>query len=147
MTDAVYDFGAGWSTLAKHYGFALLMPQQQAFNNANGCFNWFNPEDTERDRGEACSISQMIAYAVKEIGIDRERIFVTGLSAGGAMTSVMLATYPEVFAGRAIIAGLPYGVATNVREALNGMFQSPARDAGELGDRGRNPSNPKRPWT
>src|SRR5258708_30519552 len=146
QTAAAYDLGAGWSTLAKHYGFALLMPQQQAFNNANGCFNWFNPEDTERDRGEACSISQMIAYAVKEIGIDRERIFVTGLSAGGAMTSVMLATYPEVFAGGAIIAGLPYGVATNVREALSGMFSSPAREAGELGDLVRNASNHKGPW-
>ncbi len=146
QTAAAYDLGAGWSTLAKHYGFALLMPQQQAFNNANGCFNWFNPEDTERDRGEACSIRQMIAYAVEHIGIDRERIFVTGLSAGGAMTSVMLATYPEVFAGGAIIAGLPYGVATNVREALSGMFSSPAREAGELGDLVRNASNHKGPW-
>src|SRR5258705_5347378 len=62
------------------------------------------------------------------------------------MTSVMLATYPEVFAGGAIIAGLPYGVASNVREALNGMFQAPARDAGELGDLVRNASNHKGPW-
>ena len=146
QTAAAYDLGAGWSTLAKHYGFALLMPQQQPFNNANGCFNWFNPEDTERDSGEACSIRQMIAYAVDDIGIDRQRIFVTGLSAGGAMTSVMLATYPEVFAGGAIIAGLPYGVATNVREALSGMFKSPARGAGELGDLVRNASNHKGPW-
>src|SRR6476661_3520022 len=146
QTAAAYDLGAGWSTLAKHYGFALLMPQQQALNNANGCFNWFNPEDTERDRGEACSIRQMIAYAVEHIGIDRERVFVTGLSAGGAMTSVMLATYPEVFAGGAIIAGLPYGVATNVREALSGMFNSPAREAGELGDLVRNASNHSGPW-
>ena len=146
QTAAAYDLGAGWSTLAKHYGFALLMPQQQALNNANGCFNWFNPEDTERDRGEACSIRQMIAYAIEDIGIDRERVFVTGLSAGGAMTSVMLATYPEVFAGGAIIAGLPYGVATNVREALSGMFNSPAREAGELGDLVRNASNHKGPW-
>src|SRR3954452_7097410 len=80
QTAASYDLGAGWSTLAEHYGFALLMPQQQPLNNANGCFNWFNPEDTERDSGEACSIRQMIAYAVEHIGIDRERIFVTGLS-------------------------------------------------------------------
>ena len=143
---AAYDLGAGWSTLAKHYGFALLMPQQQPFNNANGCFNWFNPEDTTRDRGEACSIRQMIAQAVKDIGIDRERIFVTGLSAGGAMTSVMLATYPEVFAGGAIIAGLPFGVATNMREALSGMFQSPSRPASELGDLVRSASPHKGPW-
>jgi hypothetical protein len=62
------------------------------------------------------------------------------------MTSVMLATYPEVFAGGAIIAGLPYGVATNVREALNGMFQSSSRPAGELGDLVRSASNHKGPW-
>ncbi len=95
QTAAAYDLGAGWSMLARHYGFALLMPEQQSLNNANGCFNWFNPDDIARDRGEACSIRQMIARAVDDIGIDRTRIFVTGLSAGGAMTSVMLATYPK----------------------------------------------------
>jgi poly(hydroxyalkanoate) depolymerase family esterase len=146
QTAAGYDLGAGWSTLARHYGFALLMPQQQPLNNAQGCFNWFNPEDTARDSGEACSIRQMIARMVGEIGIDQQRIFVTGLSAGGAMASVMLATYPETFAGGAIIAGLPFGVATNVREALNGMFQSPSRPAAELGDLVRNASNHKGPW-
>ena len=65
QTAAGYDLGAGWSTLAKHYGFALLMPEQQSSNNANGCFNWFNPEDTTRDSGEACSIRQMIARMVE----------------------------------------------------------------------------------
>src|SRR5213594_3424078 len=122
------------------------MLQQQPLNNANGCFNWFNPEDTERDSGEACSIRQMIAHAVKEIGIDRERIFVTGLSAGGAMTSVMLATYPEVFAGGAIIAGLPYGVASNVREAFEAMFTKQGHAAQALGDRVRAASRHRGPW-
>lgn len=146
QTGAGYDLGAGWSTLAKQYGFALLMPEQQLSNNANGCFNWFNPDDTARDNGEALSIRQMIARIVGDVGIDQRRIFVTGLSAGGAMTSVMLATYPEIFAGGAIIAGLPFGVATNVREALSGMFQSPSRPAGELGDLVRNASEHKGPW-
>jgi poly(hydroxyalkanoate) depolymerase family esterase len=146
QTAADYDLGAGWSSLAKRYGFALLMPQQQPSNNAQGCFNWFNPEDTARERGEACSIRQMIARMVGDRGIDENKIFVTGLSAGGAMTSVMLATYPETFAGGAVIAGLPFGVATNVREALSGMFQSPPHPAGELGDLVRNASNHKGPW-
>jgi poly(hydroxyalkanoate) depolymerase family esterase len=146
QTAAGYDLGAGWSTLAKRYGFALLMPEQQASNNANGCFNWFNPEDTARDSGEACSIRQMIARMVGDYKINQRRVFVTGLSAGGAMTSVMLAAYPEVFAGGAIIAGLPYGVASNVREALNGMFQSPSRPPGELGDLVRSASNHQGPW-
>lgn len=146
QTAAAYDIGAGWSTLAKQYGFALLMPEQQASNNGNGCFNWFNPEDIARDRGEACSIRQMIARMVHDHGLDQRRIFVTGLSAGGAMTTVMLATYPEIFAGGAVIAGLPYGVATNVREALSGMFQSPSRSASELGDTVRNATNHRGPW-
>jgi len=146
QTAASYDLGAGWSTLARHYGFALLMPEQQSSNNSRGCFNWFNPQNTARDHGEACSIRQMVAWMVDNIGIDQRRIFVTGLSAGGAMTSVMLATYPEVFAGGAIIAGMPFGVASNVREALNGMFQSPSRSATELGDLVRNASNHKGPW-
>jgi poly(hydroxyalkanoate) depolymerase family esterase len=146
QTAAGYDLGTGWSTLANHYGFALLMPEQQASNNANTCFNWFNPEDTSRDQGEACSIRQMIARMVADHKIDPRRIYVTGLSAGGAMTSVMLATYPEVFAGGAIIAGLPYGIASNVREALSGMMQSSSRPASELGDLVRNASKHKGPW-
>ena len=146
QTAAAYDLGAGWSALAKHYGFALLMPQQQSSNNANTCFNWFNPEDSTRDHGEARSIRQMIARMVRDHKIDPHRIFVTGLSAGGAMTSVMLATYPEVFAGGAVIAGLPFGVASNVREAFNGMLQSPSHPAGELGDLVRHASHHKGPW-
>jgi poly(hydroxyalkanoate) depolymerase family esterase len=146
QTAAGYDLGAGWSTLAKHYGFALLMPEQQSSNNGQGCFNWFSPEDTTRGSGEACSISQMIARMVTDHRIDPHRIYVTGLSAGGAMTSVMLATYPEFFAAGAVIAGLPFGVATNVREALSGMFQTPARPAGELGDLVRNASDHRGPW-
>ena len=146
QTAAGYDLGAGWSTLAKHYGFALLVPEQQASNNAHGCFNWFNPDDIVRGRGETYSIRQMIARMVSEHRIDKHRIFVTGLSAGGAMTSVMLATYPEVFAAGAVIAGLPYGVASNAREAVNGMMRSPARSGQELGDIVRNASKHRAPW-
>jgi poly(hydroxyalkanoate) depolymerase family esterase len=141
QTAAGYDHGAGWSTLAKHYGFALLMPEQRPSNNANACFNWFNPEDIARDGGEAGSIRQMIARMVDDHGIDRRRVFITGLSAGGAMTSVMLATYPEVFAAGAVIAGMPYGVASNIREALTGMRGLRARTPRELGDLVRHAAN------
>jgi len=141
-----YDFGTGWSTLANRYGFALLMPEQQAANNANTCFNWFNPGDVARGRGEAASIRQMVARMVADHKIDSRRIYITGLSAGGAMTSVMLATYPDVFAGGAIIAGLPFGIASNVREALGGMMQSTSRPAAKLGDLVRKASKHKGPW-
>ncbi|SDT32486.1 extracellular catalytic domain type 1 short-chain-length polyhydroxyalkanoate depolymerase [Bradyrhizobium canariense] len=146
QTAAGYDLGAGWSMLAKRYGFALLMPEQRSSNNANTCFNWFNPEDIAREHGEACSIRQMVARMVRDHKIDPRRVYVTGLSAGGAMTSVMLATYPDVFAGGAVIAGLPFGIATNVREALSGMMQSSSRPAGELGDLVRKASKYKGPW-
>jgi feruloyl esterase len=146
QTAAAYDFGTGWSTLAKRYGFALLLPEQRGANNANTCFNWFNPDDVTRGRGEAGSIRQMIARMVADHRIDPRRIYITGLSAGGAMTSVMLANYPEVFAGGAIIAGLPFGIASNLREALGGMMQSSPRSAAELGEFVRKASKHRGPW-
>jgi poly(hydroxyalkanoate) depolymerase family esterase len=146
QTASGYDRGAGWSELADEYGFALLLPEQQHFNNPNGCFNWFLSEHSRRDQGEPLSILQMIEKCVIDFGIDRERIFVTGLSAGGAMTSTMLACYPEVFAGGAIIAGLPYGAAANVQQAFVSMRQSPARSPREWGNHVRNASSHRGPW-
>lgn len=116
-----FDAGSGWSALAETYGFAVLYAEQQRANNPNLCFNWFNPADTKRGAGETLSISQMIDAMVEHHGIDESRIFITGLSAGGAMTSVMLATYPEKFVGGAILAGLPHGAAASVMEALQQM--------------------------
>lgn len=118
---AAYDRGSGWSELADEQGFAVLFPEQRRANNANLCFNWFSREDTRRDAGEALSIRQMVAAMIAAYRLDPAGVFVTGLSAGGAMTSVMLATYPEVFAGGAIIAGLPYGTASSIPQALDRM--------------------------
>jgi len=67
-------------------------------NNQNACFNWFEPEDTARDRGEALSIRQMIDAMVARHFVDPSRVYIVGLSAGGAMTAAMLAAYPERFA-------------------------------------------------
>ncbi|ABD85946.1 extracellular catalytic domain type 1 short-chain-length polyhydroxyalkanoate depolymerase [Rhodopseudomonas palustris] len=146
QTAGGYDVGAGWSTLAKRYGFALLMPEQTNANNPNRCFNWFVPEDIRRGGGEAASIRRMIEQMAVAHHIDRDRVFVTGLSAGGAMAAVMLATYPETFAAGAVIAGLPFGVAGNVQQALSAMMQSASRPASELGDLVRDASSHRGPW-
>jgi poly(hydroxyalkanoate) depolymerase family esterase len=116
-----YDQGSGWSALADRAGFALLYPEQRRANNMNLCFNWFERSDIARTGGEAESIAQMIETMVATHRLDRSRIFVTGLSAGGAMTAVMLATYPDLFAAGAIIGGLPYGGATSMLQALDRM--------------------------
>jgi poly(hydroxyalkanoate) depolymerase family esterase len=141
-----YDRGAGWSTLADRFGFALLLPEQPRSNNPNGCFNLFQTGDIERGHDEPLSIRQMVAKMVSDHAIDPARVFVTGLSAGGAMTSVMLATYPDVFAGGAIIAGLPYGAANNVQQAFENMFQCPPRTPGAWGDLVRRASHHEGPW-
>jgi poly(hydroxyalkanoate) depolymerase family esterase len=143
---AEYDLGAGWSTLAKHFGFALLLPEQQRGNNMQRCFNWFQSEDITRDEGEAASIRQMITRMMADRAIDPRRIFITGLSAGGAMSMAMLSNYPEVFAGGAVIAGLPFGVARNVRDALMQMRMPSARAGSELGDVVRRASSFRGRW-
>jgi poly(hydroxyalkanoate) depolymerase family esterase len=99
----------------------VLFPEQQRQNNSNLCFNWFNSADIRRESGEALSIFQMIEAVRRKLAIEPTMVFVTGLSAGGAMANVMLATYPEVFAGGAIIAGLPYGCAQTIPEAFDRM--------------------------
>ena len=146
QTAAGYDYGSGWSRLADEQGFALLFPQQQRSNNPNLCFNWFVPDDIRRGQGEARSISQMIETFVVAHGLDRRRIFITGLSAGGAMTSVMLATYPELFAGGAIIAGLPFGGATTVPEAFERMRGQDVRSKLRLQSLVRDASAHSGPW-
>lgn len=146
QTAAGYDNGAGWSQLADRHGFVLLYPEQQRANNPNLCFNWFVQEDIKRDSGEALSIAQMIRRMIEHHGLDRRRVFVTGLSAGGAMTSVMLATYPELFAGGAIIAGLPYGCAASIPEAFDRMRGHGFPSEHELGARVRSASDHRGPW-
>lgn len=146
QTAAGYDLGAGWSDMADRYGFALLFPEQQRQNNPNLCFNWFNPEDSRHGTGEALSIRQMIAAVTARHAIDPSRIFVTGLSAGGAMASVMLATYPELFAGGAIIAGLPYGSATTVPQAFDRMRGHGIPDEDALSRLVRGASDHDGPW-
>src|SRR5947207_14303352 len=88
----------------------------------------------------------MIEQDIAILAADRRKVFITGLSAGGAMASAMLATYPEAFAGGAIIAGLPYGCASNVQQAFEVMFTEHGHAGQALGDRVRAASRHRGPW-
>jgi feruloyl esterase len=141
-----YARGAGWIALAERFGFALVCPQQKVANNLGRCFNWFQRRDAARGRGEAASIRAMVDHALAEPRLDRRRVFITGLSAGGAMTAVMLAAYPEVFAGGAIIAGMPCGAAENLSEGLAAMAQGADRPAKDWAARARAAGGGDGPW-
>ncbi|MFD5115038.1 alpha/beta hydrolase family esterase [Streptomyces sp. NPDC058391] len=118
---AAYDAETGWTKWADQWGFALLLPQQQSGNNLNSCFNWFESADIGRGAGETLSIKQMTDRMKTDLGSDAARVYATGLSAGAAMTNVMLAAYPDVFAAGAPVAGLPYACATSVVDAFSCM--------------------------
>ncbi|EHK79377.1 LpqC, Poly [Sinorhizobium meliloti CCNWSX0020] len=143
---ADYDVCSGWSKLADAHGFALLYPQQMRDNNGNLCFNWFLPGDIRREAGEALSIRQMIQTMCSRHKVSSERIYVTGLSAGGAMANVLLSTYPEIFAGGAIIAGLPYATALTVSEAFERMRGQGIPKPRELRDKVLSASSHSGPW-
>ncbi len=143
---AGYAAGSGWTALAAEGGFAVLLPEQRQANNPNRCFNWFEPGDSTRGQGEVASIHSAIAHMVATRGIDRRRVFVTGLSAGGGMAANLLATYPEDFAAGAIIAGLPYGAATSMPEAFEAMATGKPRPAADWAALVRAASPHRGPW-
>ena len=142
---ADYYAEAGWDTLADEHGFALAVPEQKSRNNSSKCFNWFASGDQTRGQGEALSIANMVDYMVGNHGVDTGRIFVTGLSAGGAMAAVMMAAYPDVFAGGGVMAGVPYKCASSTSEGfscMDGVDKSPV----EWGNLVRNATSHTGPW-
>ncbi|WP_432135338.1 extracellular catalytic domain type 1 short-chain-length polyhydroxyalkanoate depolymerase [Streptomyces sp. bgisy154] len=132
-----YFAHSGWPEVADTYGFALVLPQTSGANNANSCFNWFQPGDSTRGRGEALSIKQMVDAAVARYGSDTGRVHITGLSAGGGMTADLLAAYPDVFAGGAIDSGLPAYCADSAATAYTCMYAPPDRTPAQWGDLAR----------
>ena len=124
-----FDRASGWTALARQHGFAVLYAEQKMSNNPNLCFNWFRPSMVTRDRGELGSIREMIDFSRRVHKIDDSRIFVMGLSAGGAMAAALLATYPELFTAGAIIGGLPFGAARDAMSALDVMNRGSTRTA------------------
>lgn len=131
QTAAAYE-AAGWNELADERGFYVVYPEQSFSNQFNRCFRWYEPGQTARGSGEPASIAAMTAYAMRSTGATRA--FVTGLSAGGAMTAVMLATYPDLFEAGAVMAGLPYRCANGMVDAYSCMSPGRTKTADAWGD-------------
>jgi len=130
-----YSSETGWNTLADFHKFYVVHAEQKSANNSSSCFNYWEPGDHSRGQGEALSIKQMVDYMKSNYSIDNSRVFATGLSAGGAMTAVMLSAYPDVFAAGAEMAGLPYKVATSSLEVLlaaTGLVSKTPQQWGDL---------------
>ena len=113
--------GTGMNALALEHGFVVLYPAQNQKANAQRCWNWFTPADQQRDTGEAAWLAALVQQVTKLRNIDPARVYVAGLSAGGAMASILGHTHPDVFAAVGVHSGLACGVASNVITALSVM--------------------------
>lgn len=122
-TQSADDFAAGtqMNRLALDHGFIVVYPEQAAQANASKCWNWFQPQDQQRDCGEPSLIAGIVQEVAVRHDVDANRIFIAGLSAGAAMAIVMGETYPELFAGVGAHSGLPYGSAQDIPSALLAM--------------------------
>ena len=117
------DFAAGtaMNTLAEEYGCLVLYPEQDRAANHNGCWNWFEPGQQRRGRGEPAILAAMTREIVAEHGGDPRRIYAAGLSAGGAMAAILGAEYPELFAAVGIHSGLAAGTGKDMISGLHAM--------------------------
>jgi len=122
------DFAAGthMNEIAQSRGWIVLYPGQQKTANQMGCWNWFQEADQQRGRGEPSIIADMARQVATEQGADMSRIYVAGLSAGGAMAAIMATTYPELFAAAGIHSGLPHAAANDLVSALQAMKKGPS---------------------
>ena len=122
-TQSADDFAAGtrMNQLADAHGFLVLYPEQAAHANASRCWNWFRPQDQQRDGGEPALIAGIVREVAARQDADPQRIFVAGLSAGAAMAVVLGQTYPDLFAGVGAHSGLPYASAHDMATALAAM--------------------------
>jgi poly(hydroxyalkanoate) depolymerase family esterase len=117
------DFAVGthMNALAEKHGLAVAYPAQIRGHNAASCWNWFQPAHQIRGAGEPAILASLTRKLTREFGLDRDAVFVAGLSAGGAMAAILADTYPEVYAAAGIHSGLARGSARDVISAMKTM--------------------------
>ncbi len=126
---------SGWADTARAYGFAALYPEQTAANDPTTCFRWYAPEQASRGKGELASIAALALDARARLGADH--VFISGISAGGAMATALLASYPEIFEAASLSAAIPFGCAASAFEGASCASAPKALTAAQWGDRVR----------
>lgn len=116
-----FALATGMNLAAQELGFYVLYPAQSTQANPHRCWNWFKPGHQGRGRGEPALLVAMVREVVARHTIDPGRIYVAGLSAGGAMAAILGALYGDVFAAVGVHSGLPRGAARDLRTALDAM--------------------------
>ena len=118
---ADFALGTGMNELAEVEKYLVLYPEQSSNANSMRCWNWFDAAHQSRGSGEPEMIAGLIQKVIKTSGADPSRVYIAGLSAGGAMAAIMAGLYPEVFAAVGVHSGLPPGSATDVISAFSAM--------------------------
>lgn len=113
--------GTGMNLLAQEQPCLVLYPAQSGCANSSQCWNWFKPSDQHRDGGEPAIIAGMTRQIINEYHLDEGRVYVAGLSAGGAMATTMAMLYPDIYAAVGVHSGLAHGVAQDIPSALAAM--------------------------
>lgn len=117
------DFARGtdMNSHAERHGLIVIYPHQSRAHNAQGCWNWFRPEDQRTEAGEAALLAALARSVASEFSVPLDAIFAAGLSAGGAMAATLAATHPSLFAAVGIHSGLPHGIAHDMPSAFGAM--------------------------